>query len=144
MLVEPGTPINDATGVRIDHPSLDLQRLGGSPLLALFRTEGDAHIAPYRLRAFERHMNGSQSFAPLGSSGCLAIVAEGANEPDLSTIRAFVVEPGQVVTLRASVWHHPLLTIGPAVVLVLERGGASTDCEIRLLAEWIEVHLPVD
>ena len=138
-----GTAINDATGQRFDHPSpLDLNRFDGEPLLALFKTEGDAHRAPFRLRGLERHQRGSQSFAPLGSSRCLAIVTKGDTQPDLASIQAYIVEPGQVVTLHAAVWHHPLLTIGAATVLVLERHAIQVDCEFYPITNQIDVTLP--
>jgi ureidoglycolate hydrolase len=42
--------------------------------------------------------NGTETQArarTLGTDRCLAVVAPGASEPDLSAIEAFIVEPGQ-------------------------------------------------
>jgi ureidoglycolate lyase len=137
------TPINAGTGIRHDDLThLDLQRDGGSPCITVFETAGDAHYPPYRLREFERHRLGSQSFVPLADSRCLVVVALGQDEPDLDTLRAFVVEPGQGATIRADVWHHPLLSIRPARVLVLERRAKTTDCDVVPLADPIVVDLP--
>jgi ureidoglycolate lyase len=137
------TPINTGTGVRYDGlMRLDFERDGGSPCATVFETMGDAHHPPYRLREFERHRLGSQSFVPLAESRCLVIVALGQDEPDLETVCAFVVEPGQGATIRAGVWHHPLLSIGSAQVLVLERQAKTADCDVVPLAYPIVVDLP--
>lgn len=138
-----GTSINAGTGRRYDNlMRVDLTRAGGQPCITLFRTAGAAHCAPFALSAFERHCLGSQTFVPLGASRCLAIVTLGDTKPDLDAIHAYVVEPGQAVTIRAGVWHHPLLSIGPAEVLVLERSAASADCEIYPLQPGRAVSLP--
>jgi len=129
------SPINAGTGLRHDGlMQVELMRDGGQPCVTVFTTAGDAHRPPYRLQAFERHQLGSQSFIPLAQSRCLAIVALGKHTPDLDTVAAFVVEPGQAVTIHPGIWHHPLLSIGPAQILVLERQAADTDCEIVSLA----------
>jgi ureidoglycolate lyase len=59
------------------------------------------------------------------------VVAPGlpSGGPDAAGLQAFLVEPGQGVVLRRGTWHHPLLTDGPAEVLVLERRGPAPDCE---------------
>ncbi|MDY7577209.1 ureidoglycolate lyase [Herbaspirillum sp. RTI4] len=129
-----GVAINAGTAQRFDLAHLDVAGEGGTACVTIFRTQEGAHRAPYRLTAFERHRHGSQTFVPLGAARCLAVVTSGADAPDESAIRAFIVEPGQGLTLRRSVWHHPLITLDAADVLVIERRAAEVDCEVQPIA----------
>lgn len=130
-----GGAINGGTAQRFDDLTrLDVDDSGGAACLAIFRCAAAAHVPPLRLTMFERHRLGSQSFVPMGLGRCLAIVAGGADAPDEEAIRAFVVEPGQGVTLHRGVWHHPLMTLGAADILVIERRAAAADCDIVALA----------
>ncbi len=136
------TSINGGSAQRIEQ-WLDLaQHAGGDggASVALYRTRG--HAAPLRLSAFERHCLGSQTFVPLGQSRCLAVVTGGAETPDEDRIEAFIVEPGQGITLRRGVWHHPLLTPDCADVLVIERRALTIDCEIVAISGHVIVILP--
>ncbi len=133
------TGINGGTAQRIEQ-AMDLAGHGGTACMALFRTQG--HAAPLRLSAFERHCLGSQTFVPLGQSRCLAVVTSGAHAPDEERIEAFIVEPGQGITLRRGVWHHPLLTQDAADVLVIERHAAAIDCEVVAITGHFIVTLP--
>lgn len=132
-----GLPINAGSARRHDLPPPDLTGHAGTPCLTLFRTAGPEHAAPWQLRVLERHRLGSQTFVPLGGAACLAVVAPTGPDglPDEAGLQAFLVGPGQGVTLHRGTWHHPLLTRGPADVLVLERRGAAVDCEVVPLAQ---------
>lgn len=145
-LIAPGPlerDINFGTTRRYDDVArLDVQEQGGRACVAIFRTDAQTHQAPYPLRAFERHRLGSQSFVPMGAARCLAVLAGDGECPDESAIAAFVIEPGQGVTLRRGVWHHPLITVGAADVLVIERLAAEEDCQVVMLTMPAEVHLP--
>lgn len=135
--------INFGTTRRFDGVApLDVEEQGGRAGVAIFRTDAHTHHAPYPLRAFERHLLGSQSFVPLGASRCLAVLAGAGEAPDEAAIAAFIIEPGQGVTLRRGVWHHPLITIGAADVLVIERAAPDEDCEVVALRGRAEVRLP--
>ena len=143
-LIAPGaaasTTINAGSAQRFDDlSSLDLTDHGGAACLALFHTTRAATAGPVALQAFERHVLGSQTFVPLGAGRCLCVVTGGDDAPDESAICAFVVEPGQGITLRRGVWHHPLITLGPADVLVIERRAAQVDCEIHPISGRIMV-----
>ncbi|MFJ3059245.1 ureidoglycolate lyase [Herbaspirillum sp. NPDC087042] len=144
-LIAPGVAeraINFGTTRRFDDVAhLDVQAQGGLACVALFRTDASTHLAPYPLRAFERHRLGSQSFIPLGASRCLAVLAGAGERPDESAIVAFIIEPGQGVTLRRGVWHHPLITIGAADVLVIERQSAEEDCEVVMMSTRAQISL---
>lgn len=129
------TAINDGTAQRFDDlTQLDVHEQGGSACVALFRTHAGTHVAPYALSMFERHLLGSQSFVPMAQGRVLAVVAQGDASPDEAGIQAFIVEPGQGITLKRGVWHHPMITIGAADVLVIERRAAHVDCEIVRIA----------
>lgn len=143
-LIAPGalasTTINAGSAQRFDDlTSLDLTDSGGAACLAIFRTNAAATAEPVPLHLFERHQLGSQTFVPLGAGRCLCVVTGGDHAPDESTIRAFIVEPGQGITLRRGVWHHPLITLGAADVLVIERRAAQVDCEIHQISGRIMV-----
>jgi ureidoglycolate lyase len=125
------SPINEGTAQRFDNlTQLDVSKQGGEACVAIFRTQEGTHVAPYALTMFERHLLGSQSFVPMAQGRVLVVVTQGADAPDEDTIQAFIVEPGQGVTLRRGVWHHPMITIGGADVFVIERRAAEVDCEI--------------
>lgn len=130
-----GLPINAGSAQRHDQPPPDITGDGGTPCLTVFRTHGPAHAAPWTLHTLERHTLGSQTFVPLGDATCLVVVAPTLPDgrPDTATLQAFLVGPGQGVTLHRGTWHHPLLTLGAADVLVLERRGARVDCELTTL-----------
>lgn len=135
--------INFGTTRRFDNlTQLDTDAQGGQPCVAIFRTDATTHVAPYPLRAFERHLLGSQSFVPMGASRCLVVLAGSGEVPDEAAIRAFIVEPGQGITLRRGVWHHPLITIGAADVLVIERAAPEEDCQVLPLQGAFQVVLP--
>jgi ureidoglycolate lyase len=125
------SPINEGTAQRFDDlTQLDVSEQGGEACVAIFRTQDGTHVAPYPLTMFERHLLGSQSFVPMAQGRVLVVVTQGDDTPDEDAIQAFIVEPGQGVTLRRGVWHHPMITIGGADVFVIERRAAEVDCEI--------------
>src|ERR1700712_2196967 len=68
---ESAQAINAGSAQRFDGLGTpDLTALGGAACLALFRTDGAIHVAPWTLRVLERHVLGSQTFVPLGSGIC--------------------------------------------------------------------------
>jgi ureidoglycolate lyase len=135
------SPINQGTAQRFDDlTQLDVNERGGEACVAIFRTQDGTHVAPYALTMFERHLLGSQSFVPMAQGRVLVVVTQGVDAPDEEAIQAFIVEPGQGVTLRRGVWHHPMITIGGADVFVIERRAAEVDCEIaRVKGKFIVV-----
>ncbi|EJL86467.1 ureidoglycolate hydrolase [Herbaspirillum sp. CF444] len=135
-------PINEGTAQRFDDlTQLDVNEQGGEACVAIFRTQDGTHVAPYALTMFERHLLGSQSFVPMGQGRVLVVVTQGDDMPDEGAIQAFIVEPGQGVTLRRGVWHHPMITIGGADVFVIERRATEVDCEIQRIKDRFVVAL---
>lgn len=88
---------------------------------------------PLIARQMERHAHSSQSFVPLGAARWLVIVApHGAGaRPDVAAAQAFVVGPGQGITYRADVWHHPLTVLDAeaAFAILMWRDGSRDDEE---------------
>lgn len=88
---------------------------------------------PLVARQMERHAFSSQSFVPLGTARWLVIVAPHGRDgkPDAAAARAFVAGPGQGITYRADVWHHPLtvLDAGAVFAVLMWRDGSSGDEE---------------
>jgi ureidoglycolate lyase len=102
-------------------------------------------LASLRLEAtrMERHEFSSQSFIPLDVGRWLVIVAPHAmtGGPDAEKARAFFAGPGQGITYRMNVWHHPLTVLDRparlAVFMWVE--GSKTDEEFVSLAKPLTV-----
>lgn len=82
----------------------------------------------------ERHPDSTQLFLPLGPAHYLIVVALGGDQPDLSTIAAFVARTPQGVSYHPGVWHLPLVAfeqITDFACLVYEDSSAR-DCEVAM------------
>jgi ureidoglycolate lyase len=138
LLIPPadlGRTINGGSCQRFDGLlALDVQAEGGQPCVAIYCSAGQPAGQPCGLSLLERHQLGSQSFVPLAQSRLLMVVAPALSgdpeRPDVAGLQAFWIEPGQGVTLSPGCWHHPMLAIGAAQVLVIERCAEQTDCEL--------------
>jgi len=136
-----GREINAGTTLRVEMPEPDILREGGSPSLSVFRaTPGSL---PFQVRMMERHRLGSQTFVPLMGSPFVVLVALGAAQPDMSTLRAFLADGSAGITLAPDVWHHPLLALAAGDFVVLERKGADVDCEIVDMPSGLWLGAPV-
>jgi ureidoglycolate lyase len=164
LIVEPLTeaayhPYGDVLGPQAHHKTrpanlgtatryLDIARLhdlrapAARPHLSLYRCEPAP--LPLRLRLLERHAHSSQLFTPVGEQAhYLAVVALGADAPDLTTLRAFDVRGTTGITYLPGVWHHPLIVLdqpGDFLCLVWE-DGTDGDCEEWPLPTEIAVQL---
>lgn len=104
-----------------------------APITAsLFRCkplEGDS----LELRRLERHPHSTQMFVPMNATRYLVIVARGGDEPDFSTLAAFVVGPAQAITYGAGTWHHPMVALDRETdfVNVVGSAGDEEDCDER-------------
>lgn len=131
--------INQGSTIRFDGLStIDVLADEGKPCLCLFRSRGAELNKP--LSVLERHQHGSQTFIPLTDCRMLVVVAPATNNnfPDENTMVAFLAAPGQGVTLKPGVWHHPLITMSDGDVIVLERRGRGVDCDISALHQsWL-------
>ncbi|TXT13405.1 hypothetical protein VHUM_00772 [Vanrija humicola] len=108
----------------------------------------------------ERHAATTQAFIPMGTGqpagqerhkhgGAYVVLAahNGENdEPDLSTLRAFLATGAQGVSYNAGVWHHPMLTVNEwmdyaCVDAQSGDDGLKIDCE-TLENDWFNVYIP--
>lgn len=138
-----GTMINAGTTEKFALGAPDLTQSGGKPALNLYRAK--ANPLPFTAFELERHCLGSQSFIPLSGVPFVVIVALGDDSvnaqgivgaaPQESTLAAFLVDGSCGVSFKPGTWHHPLLAQQAGDFVVLERQGASVDCEIRKLIQ---------
>ncbi|RXJ68480.1 ureidoglycolate hydrolase [Halarcobacter ebronensis] len=66
---------------------------------------------PLKIDMLEKHPYFSQTFIPRGQNPFLLVVALGNEQPDLSTIKAFVTNGNEGVHYNRGVWHFPLISI---------------------------------
>lgn len=97
------------------------------------------------LSELERHPHSSQSFIPLGSACCLAVVArDGADgRPDPDQVRAFVVAPGRGVCYRRGTWHHGFISLDQPseVAVIMALTDRPDDTEVRPLPAPVRVRV---
>ncbi|CED85278.1 allA [Phaffia rhodozyma] len=119
----------------------------------------------FDLRMFERHSFSSQAFLPLArgtgsdsvgesEGGMVVIVALNGSDdkPDMSTLKAFLLEPWQGISYNAGVWHHSVLTLSPVDYAcvdtqITQDSSLKADCEALRrgtdVAPWAKVYLPL-
>jgi ureidoglycolate lyase len=111
-----------------DLAGVDVAEDGGRALINIFRAM--PWPRPIRIRSMERHPLSSQAFVPLTSVPFLVVVAAPADQLRPDDLRAFITNGRQGVNYHRGVWHHPLLAILETCdFLVVDRGGAGTNCE---------------
>lgn len=99
------------------------------PTVSLFRCAPET--APFLdVRWLERHPRSTQMFVPMRAGRYLAVVARGGDEPDLATLRAFVVEGSRAITYHPGTWHHPMVALDGSLDFVnfIFADGTSEDC----------------
>lgn len=137
--------INEGYAERYDDLArIDVAQVGGRPRLSIFRAS--PRQLPFALSVIERHPLGSQCFMPLSNRPYLVVVGEGADAPDLQTLRCFLVAAGQGVNYAPGTWHHPLLALeAPCDFLVLDRHGPGDNCDEVPLptgSVWVDITPP--
>lgn len=85
------------------------------------------------VRRLERHPRSTQMFVPMNASRYLVVVAQGGDEPDFSTLAAFVVGPAQAITYAPGIWHHPMVALDGETdfVNIVGSAGDAGDCDER-------------
>jgi ureidoglycolate lyase len=136
--------INEGYAVRYDDLArIDVSADGGAPCLSIFNAK--PRTLPFALTLLERHPLGTQAFMPLSGRVYLVVVSEGADEPDLDTLRCFLAGPGQGINYARGTWHHPLLALDTSSdFIVLDRRGPGDNCDERQLAVqsiWVDMVL---
>jgi ureidoglycolate lyase len=135
-------PANLGTAIRhLDVAALrDLRPGSARPHLSIYCCAPPPGAPTVRL--LERHAHSTQLFVPLGDGArYLAVVARGAERPDLATLRIFEVTGCTGITYHPGTWHHPLIVLDRPtdfLCLVWEDGTAG-DCEEVAIAPALEV-----
>jgi ureidoglycolate lyase len=143
---EPGATANLGTALRFDDVVDVANSRGPSAVLKVkvFRS----FPVPRERRALallEKHPHSTQLFIPMNASRYIALVALGGDQPDLSTLAAFVAEGPQGISYAPGVWHHPMLTLDKQTdfVVFVHEDGSPPDCVVvdRNDAPWPELDL---
>jgi ureidoglycolate lyase len=122
-------PINAGTTERY-HRLATVEAAGANPTVGISIFRGDGFQFPVHLSVLERHPIGSQAFFPVSGNDYLVVVAEGADQPNLATLRAFMAKPTQGVNYRSGTWHHPLLCLErEGDFLVVDRVDGVPNCD---------------
>lgn len=66
---------------------------------------------PLRISMLEKHPYFSQTFMPRSCEPFLVVIALGENEPDISTLKAFITNGNQGVHYNRGIWHFPLISL---------------------------------
>ncbi len=89
---------------------------------------------PMQVLKMERHPQSTQAFLPLDCDRYLVVVAKGrggAGDPDLDTLRAFVVPGDMIVNYDAGTWHCPLTSLDRpstfGLVMYMDGGPGDED-----------------
>jgi ureidoglycolate lyase len=110
--LHPGSSANQGTAVRFDFcAELHSTRAHAKANLAVFRSTKKP--LPFEIRLFEKHPSSTQTFLPMVCRRYLICVAPTSAEggPDVARARAFSCLPGQGVSYRLDVWHHPIIAL---------------------------------
>jgi ureidoglycolate lyase len=78
---------------------------------APFELDGERSL---KVRELERHSHSTQGFLPMNATRYVIIVAQNdpnTDQPDLSTLKAFVVAGNQSITYFPGTWHHPMIAL---------------------------------
>lgn len=99
---------------------------------------------PFQLTELERHSRSHEVFIPLGQGISIMPVAlggvpgdPGAN-PDLTTLRLFLINGDQALVIPQGVWHTPAYPVTPSAgfLLALEEDIPATDIDSRLVGPY--------
>lgn len=124
-------PINGGTIERYhDLANIDIDsEAGGRPIISIMRCNETASL-PYRVRVIERHPRGSQAFVPMSPIRMIVVVTSPGDDPDPSSLRAFMSDGTQGVNYRAGVWHMPLISERQDhCYLIVDRAGPGDNCD---------------
>ena len=138
----PSASANAGTARRFDRlAALENLRPGAAPNLCVFRVE-PATDNPFPVRMLARHRHSTQVFVPMGGARrYLVVVCEGADAPDLATLKAFTAGADQGITYRPGIWHHPLIALDRQTdfACLVHEDGTDDDGEVRDIAPAVTV-----
>lgn len=91
----------------------------------------------------ERHPHSAQSFIPLGFASCIAIVSPAGQDgrPDIASMRAFVLGPGQGICYRRGTWHHGFVSMRRRcdVAVIMALTDQADDTEVETIRSHVRV-----
>ena len=105
--------------------------------VAVFRCAPQS-ASPFVVGMLEKHPGSTQAFIPMNPGRYLVIVAEALADqsaPDLSTLRAFLIEGARGVAYHPGTWHRPMIALDRPLdftCLVYEDGSSSDCTEFRV------------
>lgn len=71
--------------------------------------------APCVIRKMERHLHTQEAMMCAGTSIAFLVAVAGGGSPKSESVKAFILNSGQVVVLNRGVWHSPAVGMsGPA------------------------------
>lgn len=88
---------------------------------------------PWNVDWFERHLNGTQSFLPLGGQSMIVLAPpndpfDSAAAPRIEDARAFLLDGTRGINLRLGTWHWTPFPVTPGVAFaILVRQDAAAD-----------------
>jgi ureidoglycolate lyase len=97
------------------------------------------------LNILERHAFSTQIFMPMAAGRYITIVATGGDAPDLSTLRAFIIDGPQGISYHPGVWHYPMTVLSEPLALscMVYEDGSAEDCDVVTLPAPLVVHLEI-
>ncbi|MGF1735855.1 ureidoglycolate lyase [Photobacterium satsumensis] len=102
------------------------------PLISIVRAAGFDNSLSFDL--LEKHPKGSQAFFPLNGERFIVIVAQGDENIDESTLRAFITNGNQGVNYHRNVWHYLLFAKNQETdFLTIDRAGED-NCIVKKLS----------
>ena len=135
---EVGKPANQGTARRFDHlADLDDLRPGRAKLnVTVFRC-APRPTGPFDVELLEKHPASTQIFVPMNADRYLVIVAGGGDQPDLTTLGAFMASGTQGVSYHPGVWHHPMIALDREIhfACFVFEDGTRDDCTVAVLSD---------
>jgi ureidoglycolate hydrolase len=87
----------------------------------------EMRMVDYVVRRLHRHRAFSQTLIPLGGKAFIHVVAPPGDVPDLSKMRAFLVDGNQAVIIGRGTWHrNPAYPLAPTASLILISRSQTT------------------
>lgn len=117
-----------------------------------FRTSGVPQVGflkafwrPLVVPTMERHLSHTQGFIPLGARPAVFAVAPPGSDPipDVTRMRAFLLDGTQGVMLHEGTWHHLIFPLVPEAhfALLLQEGTKENDMHVVALTEAVAIRL---
>jgi ureidoglycolate lyase len=97
---------------------------GGKPEILWVKYRSDD---PAVARLEVHHLTQQAVVPVIGNIVQIVAASDAAGEPDLSTLRAFTIKPGQGLCMRSGIWHATRSAGGEATCLMLTRESTTID-----------------